>query len=411
MAQRRSLLDGDATPTQERANVFADEFEIDDDEDYAVADGFRPSVNRESVDGQPIRTVSHHYAETVTPSVPAMATRNSMRKSRSQAANPFSSPEDDDPPTMGERRHSLEFEPDSAIRRSVSSASSSQFAPTNTPRFGAGPSHPYGIYPQSTVARTPSVATQSTARAPTIRQSYSQNRPAHPYAMYPQGIDDDMDDGDDDDDIALHSQNPVVPVGFPGLGQNYTRRLGPDGEDQDLVGEDGHTEQLPPYSRYPEDGPEKMPLLPVALHSRAPVIGTDPGMPLMHTTIQPAPTPVPQSMTDESALERQRSRMSGVGLLGSTSSDTSSEKEKSYLQKSWKEKTWKEKRKTRVCGIPFWWILLGVCVLTFITAVLGGVVGGFVAGGKHARDKYDALLPCCLKLHTDDNPGTLLSPL
>ncbi|EME76889.1 uncharacterized protein MYCFIDRAFT_217131 [Pseudocercospora fijiensis CIRAD86] len=390
MDNRRSLLDDDATPTQERANVFSDEFEIDDEVDYFVADGFNAAAegvshNRQGSVDEPIRSVSAHFATNpVSPIPPAMASgpsRSSIRKSRSQA-NPFASPDDDEPASPGGRHHSLEFEPDGAVRRSVSSASSSQFAPTNTPRFGAGPSHPYGIYPQGTAARTPSLATQSTIR-PNARQSYSQNRPAHPYAMYPQGVDDDMDD--EDDDIALHNQNPVVPVGFPGLGQNYTRRIGPDGEDQDLIGEDGHTEQLPPYSRYPEDGPEKMPLLPMALHSRAPVAGTDPGMPLMHTTLEPSPTPQPQSMTDESALERQHTRMSrisGQALINSGSSDSTS-----MTKKSWKEKTWKEKRKTPFCGIPFWVILLGISVIVFISAVLGGVIGGFVAGGKHARDK------------------------
>lgn len=391
MEQRPSLLDGDVTPTHERNNVFGDEFEVDDFEFDGVADGFRPNVDRDGagdfsarqddVTVEPVRTVSAHYSTTpVTPTISRQATRTSTRKSR-QYPNPFASPEDDDETSRhAERPHSLEFEPDGVARRSTSSASSTVYAPTQSPRFGAGPSHPYGMYQQGTIARTMSVATSSTVR-PTGRQSYSQSRPQHPYAMYPQGVDDD--DLDDDDDMPIH-QNPI-PVGFPGVSQAYTRRLGPDGEDQDIIGEDGHTEQLPPYSRYPEDGPEKAPLLPpVPLHSRAPVLGTDPSMPLMHTTIQPCPTPVPQSMTDESTLHRSATRNSAQGLLSSSSSDDSSIR---AAKKEWKEKTWKEKRKTRFCGIPFWWILLSACVLAFVAAVLGGVIGGFVAGGKHARDK------------------------
>ncbi|KAF2167186.1 hypothetical protein M409DRAFT_66220 [Zasmidium cellare ATCC 36951] len=383
---RRSYLDGDATPTHEHTNVFGDEFEVDDFD--GVADGFRPNVDREEdaqsrqddVTDYPVpTTVSAHYATSpVTPTSPNGPSRNSTRKSRGYL-NPFASPDDED--SSHERQQSLEFEPDSLIRRSTSSASSHVYAQTNSPRFGAGPSHPYGAYQQGTVARTLSVGTTSTVR-PGPRQSYSQSRPQHPYALYPQGVDDDLED--DDDDTVQMRQNPV-PVGFPGLGQNYTRRLGPDGEDQDIIGEDGHTEQLPPYSRYPEDGPEKMPLLPTALHSRAPVAGTDPGMPLMHTALQPSPTPQPtQSMTDESALERHASRASTAHLISSSSSRTGSTFDE---KKSWKEKSWKEKRKTRFCGIPLWWILLGVAVLTFIGAVLGGVIGGFVAGGNHARDK------------------------
>ncbi|CAK1360124.1 hypothetical protein CB0940_06226 [Cercospora beticola] len=401
--QRRSLLDGSATPTQERADVFSDEHEVEDDE-FAwdgIADGFRPNVDRdegvpdarqEEVDGQPIRSVSAHYAPgNVTPTMGASSNRNSTRKSRTYP-NPFSSPEDE--PAPAQRNLSLEFErDDAAVRRSISSVSSSQFAPTHSPRFGAGPSHPYQIYPQTAVGRTLSNATQSTVVAPSVRQSYSNNVPAHPYAMYPQGVTEDMDDEEDTDDFGIRQQNPVT-VGFPGLGQNYTRRLGPDGEDQDLIGEDGHTEQLPPYTRYPEDAPEKAPLLmptaPTALLSRAPVAGTDPSMPLMHTMIQPSPTPAPQSMTDESALRRPSSRSSTNLLMHS---DSSSENlDKVSMHKTWKEKSWKEKRKTRMCGfgkfkgVAFQWILVVICVLVFVAALLGGVIGGFVAGGEHARN-------------------------
>lgn len=213
--------------------------------------------------------------------------------------------------------------------------------------------------------------------------------------MYPQGVGEDMDDEDDDTDDFGIRQNPVH-VGFPGLGQNYTRRLGPDGEDQDLIGEDGHTEQLPPYTRYPEDAPEKAPLLmptaPPSLFSRAPVAGTDPSMSLMHEHIQPASTPAPQSMTDASTLHRQNSRMSST--LALIRSDTSTENTSIMgAKKDWGEKTWKEKRKTRFCafgnfrGVAFQWILVVICVIAFVTALLGGVIGGFVAGGNHMRGK------------------------
>ncbi|EME41556.1 hypothetical protein DOTSEDRAFT_73851 [Dothistroma septosporum NZE10] len=392
MEHQHSLLDGDVTPTHERSNIFGDEFEVDDFEFDRVVDGFRPSVDRDEagdfgarqgdVTNEPVRTVSAHYSTTsVTPTISREATRTSTRKSRTYA-NPFASPEDDaETSRQAERPHSLEFEPDSIARRSNSSASSTVYAPAQSPRFGAGPSHPYGMYQQGTVARTASVTTASTVR-PTGRQSYSQSRPQHPYAMYPQGVNDE-DNLDDDEDMPIHQS--AIPVGFPGVAQGYTRRMGPDGEDQDIIGADGHTEQLPPYSRYPEDGPEKVPLLPpVPLHSRAPVLGTDPSMPLMHTTIQPSPTPVVQSMTDESVLQRSGTRNSTSALLSSSSSDNASIE---ASEKAWKDKTWKDKRKTRFCGIPFWWILLSVCVVTLVAAVLGGVIGGFVAGGKHARNK------------------------
>ena len=349
------------------------------DDEYAeefdgVADGFRPSGQGEEdfVEEQPVRSVSAQYANGSTSPQFARSrrtSRNSTRKSRTyaDADNPFSSPDDD------ERTPSMTFEPDLA-HRSISSASSQQFARTGSPRFGAGPSHPYAMYPQGTLARTPSVATQSTARAPTRHASMNQG-PQHPYALYPQGV------AEDEDDVA--PVNPV-PVGFAGMGQGYHRTLGPDGEDQDIIGADGHAEQLPPYTRYPEDGPEKMPLLvpeaPTALHSRAPVAGSDPTMDLMHNNLQPAPPPPPQqSMTDQSALPGgpRAPSVSGLEQMSPRSLADSL-----ASQKSWSEKSWKEKRKTKFCGIPFWWFLLATGVTVFIAAVLGGVIGGFLKNTK-----------------------------
>lgn len=356
------------TPTRDNPNVFDDEFEVEDVD--GTADGFRPGHNHDREGGW------RHDQDEEVPihSVPAHTepSRDSTRKSRSHV-NPFASPEDDAEPPL-ERTPSGNFAP-SIARRSVSSASSNQYAGTSSPRFGSGgPSHPYGMYPQGTMARTPSVATTSTARPQ--RQSSSRHEPQHPYALYTQGIGDDLDDEHES------VQNPV-PVGFLGLGASFQRRRGPDGEEQDIIGDYGHTEQLPPYTRYPEDGPEKAPLLdvpspPSALHSRAPVLGTDPGMPLMHTPLQPAQ----QSMTDSSNLNRQISTMSRRSMPGS---DESSSPSLLKSSKSWSEKSWKEKRKTKFCGIPFWWFLLALGVLGFMGVVLGGVIGGFVEGQQDSE--------------------------
>lgn len=386
MADRRSLLDGDGEEQERRRSladgmdVFDDEFEVDDFD--VVADGFRPE--RRSGTGAADATPAHNHdregyavaaryvPRPVTP--PAGMTegpsRNSTRKSRTYA-NPFASPEDE-AETPLRRTPSGNFTADLA-HRSVSSASSNVYASTHSPRMAAGgPSHPYGMYPQGTMARTPSVATQSTVRPQ--RNSSVRGGPAHPYAMYPQGVGDDLEDEHE-------SPQNLVPVGFPGLGQSYQRRMGPEGEDQDLIGDFGHTEQLPPYTRYPEDGPEK-PLLgvpdpPTALHSRAPVQGSDPGNPLMHAHLLPEQT---QSMSDESTLRRQGSMASRRSTLPRlepvSSSDTLI-----GSKKSWTEKTWQERRRTRLCcGIPFIWLAIGLAALLFVTALVGGVIGGYVVG-------------------------------
>jgi hypothetical protein len=375
---RRSLLDDDVPQTtRESMNVFDDEFEVEDFD--VIADGFRPgqSHDREGRQGDgeeedgSIRSGSAHYA---TGAILGGPSRNSTRKSRSQQ-NPFTSPEDEESPLQ--RTPSGNF---ISVRRSVSSASSNQYAGQSTSAFAPGPSHPYAMYPQGTVARTPSAATNSTSRPSRHSTTRYAPGPQHPYSLYPQGISDDPDDSSDP-----YSQNPV-PVGFLGLGQQFQRRRGPDGEEQDILGEYGHAEQLPPYTRYPEDGPEKAALLgvpnpPGPLHSRAPVLGSDPGMSLMHEPLRPQ-----ESMTDESNLQRQNSRMSRMSRDPEAPNGEGYSAQDSLLsKKSWSDKSWSEKRKTRVCGMPCWWFILMVGAAVFVGAILGGALGGFAAGQKSGQ--------------------------
>lgn len=367
--------------------MFDDEFAVDDFDDMMVADGFRPGMgdDRHSQD-PPIREASAHYTndpDLIT--APVAPNRNSISKTRSDE-NPFASP-DDGPQLEFERTPSMHsqstvsYAPGLA-RRSTSSASSHMYAGTQSPRFGTGgPSHPYAMYPQATMARSPSIATTSTIQP--NRTSTIQQAPQHPYGMYPQGV-------NEDDHVEDEIDTPTAAVGFPGLGQSYQRVRGPDGEEQDIVGMDGHAEQLPPYTRYPEDGP-KMPILavPGELHSRQPVAGSDPGMPLMHQHIPPPipPPQAPQSMTDQSSLNRHSIQDRGVDshaslpLMERVASESTG-----FSEKSWKEKTWKEKRKTKVCGIPVLWLVMAACFAGFVGAITGGIIGGYASGSKHGRE-------------------------
>jgi hypothetical protein len=387
MYSRRSQ-EGSRTPTQENRDVFDDEFAVDDFDDF-VADGFRPGGGDEHhTQDPPIHTASAHYADTpdlIT--APLVPNRNSISKTRSHE-NPFESP-DDEPHLEFERSPSMRsqstvsYAPGLA-RRSTSSASSHMFAGTHSPRFGTGgPSHPYAMYPQGTMARSLSVATTSTIQP--NRTSTIQQAPQHPYGMYPQGV-----NGDDDVEDEIDTPTAAQAVGFPGLGQTYERVRGPDGEETGFVGMDGHAEQLPPYTRYPEDGP-KMPILavPGETHSRGPVAGSDPGMPLMHQHMTP-PTPppmAPQSMTDQSTLDRHSTQDRGVDSHASLplierveSASTGS------TEKNWKEKTWKEKRKTKVCGLPVLWLVMAACAAGFVGAIVGGIMAGYASGSKHGRE-------------------------
>jgi len=371
---RRSLLDDDEAAEALRGSVFGDEHETQDFD--FVADGFRPTQQGAagSAAGRDGLVTGGETAQHALPTNSQINARNSIRKSRN-LANPFTSPEDVED-GLEEPHPSLHFELDeSSVRRSVSSASSAVYARTHSPRFGASamPSHPYNMYPQGTQVRSSTLTT--TSAAVSTRHSLSaRTGPQHPYAMYPQGIDDDHDH--EDEDVDLTQQNPV-PVGFAGVGNSYRRQVGPDGEEQDIIGSDGHAEQLPPYSRYPEDGPEKMPLMPTALHSRAPVHGSNPGMALMHAALQPSS--IAQSMTDASELEPLQSTPE-LTLLNSRSSRSIYEDDP---EKSWSEKSWRERSKTRVCcGVRLWWILAIFAAILFVLALVGGVAGGYLAGSR-----------------------------
>ncbi|KAL5118058.1 hypothetical protein ACEQ8H_004045 [Pleosporales sp. CAS-2024a] len=260
-------------------NVFDDDFEADPDEDDfmpSVSDGFRPAHASDgghgaSHDHDRADTLQRHTSTSKCPETDLRrtATRNSTAKVRDAA------PHDS-------RTHAMHHGAPSASgplahRASVSSTASFATTSNGENALETAPSHPYGMYPQYTMARSPSVASASTDRQP--HRSMSLHRPTHPYAMYSQsGIDEGLDEQMPPEPAhpTLPPVQTAIPLGFPGHGTGYRRVLGPDGEEQDIIGPDGHTEQLPPYSRFPEEGPTKASLAAEASASRT----------------LPAPTPV-----------------------------------------------------------------------------------------------------------------------
>lgn len=240
-------------------NVFDDDHEIDPDEDDfmpSVSDGFRPAnmsqgwnEDRQDHDRNDLLQRHTSTSKPTENDLRRTATRNSIAKVRNSMV------QDGRPPGMHNRGPSS---PPLGHRASVSSTGSFATTSNGDNPFETGPSHPYGMYPQNTMAHAPSVAT--TLAEPLPHRSMSLQRPTHPYAMYSQsGLDDELDE----EPLAEPTRPPVppiqtaIPLGFPGLNTGYHRVLGPDGEEQDIIGPDGHTEQLPPYSRFPEEGPTK----------------------------------------------------------------------------------------------------------------------------------------------------------
>ena len=206
-----------------------------DDDDYdlqamAISDGFRPTQS----------TQSHQASHVARPSQSSldMPAAGTMPSRPSSVAKPvpghgFSGPYN--------ASNALERGPMRSSSMSTDTPVMSAETPYEGPR---GPSHPYQMYPQDVrLARTASLATTSTA--PISERSYNGPRgPTHAYGLYPQNV------GTTDDVPGNRTPQGGINVGFPGTPDNYQRRLGPDGEEvADMIGPDGHTEQLPPYTR------------------------------------------------------------------------------------------------------------------------------------------------------------------
>lgn len=227
-----------------------------------------------------------------------------------------------------------------------------------------GPSHHYAMYPQNfSVSRSASIASASIAEPGA--SSTSRLGPAHPYNLYPQTT------SSESSSEGSH-RSTVVPIGFPGHNQQFTRRLGPEGEEQDIVGSFGHTEQLPPYSRFPD-----------TYDNKAAAVG------LLSATGEPAGGPSTHHSPVE-MQERQPSRVD-VPFTDITDGDRDARETPSpdpivlNSEKRWKQKTWKEKRKTKLWGpISVGAALLTVGVVVLIAGICGGVIGG-VLGHKHAK--------------------------
>lgn len=238
-------------------------------------------------------------------------------------------------------------------QRPVSSISGFSIPRTQSPFVGAsGPSHPYGMYPQDTSLNRSS--TISSIRPPE-RQYTGPSQPTHPYGMYPQAA------APEPDANPLAASADIASVGFPGLGRQYARRLGPDGEEaDDIIGPDGHTEQLPPYTRYPHALPSKERYAPGNSEESS----------------QSSPRIL------ESNASASESLLAGTTQAGD--SEPSGQREPSAERPSTKE-MWTERGKKRTCfgTMPRWTVVLILVAIVVGAATIGGLIGRFVRPPPH----------------------------
>ncbi|KAL8768647.1 MAG: hypothetical protein Q9209_005206 [Squamulea sp. 1 TL-2023] len=256
----------------------------------------------------------------------------------------------------------------SALYRSASGASITSMLRTQSPYQGSTPSQPYAMYPQNIgFSRTPSMATTSTVR-PRERSYVGSSRPAQPYGMYPQNT------VPEDNIGSMQSLHPPIPAGFPGRSYEYRRRLGPDAEDvDDLIGPDGYTEQLPPYTRYPDDIPPKE-----GVPGPASNLSVEHGEPGRSEEVLMNPFQSRESLQQppESILQDIEQHHRSTDATAAASSEPLQQDEGG----NFKERVKEQSRKRICCGrVPLW--VVAVLVLLMI-AVLAGTIGGVVGNAR-----------------------------
>ncbi|KAJ5644877.1 hypothetical protein N7507_010888 [Penicillium longicatenatum] len=258
-----------------------------------------------------------------------------------------------------------------AVQRNQSVSSRFSIPRALSPYNGAtGPSHPYSMYPQVGVSRSPSVGSTSTIR-PIDRPLGETSGPQHPYGMYSQNV---VEEGIDDE----------IPVGFPGLNSPYqpppSRRIDDVG---DIIGPDGHTEPLPPYSRYPTGAvpkPPGMEMETLAEGNNSPVDIHLP--PQEEQQLSTATREQPISNTSSRALIPETSANSGPNSGPAVAGATGATATTGIM--AFEEKL-KQKGKKRVCcGLPVWTIVL-IATVMLIGGSIGGVIGG-VLGTRKAQE-------------------------
>lgn len=265
----------------------------------------------------------------------------------------------------------------------------------------SGPSHPYTMYPQRTLSNV-TLSTDVSSLAP------SQNGPAHPYALYTQHT-----------TPVQEGSQQHIPLGFTAMAGGYQRQLGPDGEDAGgLIGPLGHTEELPPYTRYPTEA-----------YTRSPEAGTPITTPGTGTDAHASPSananastttgistlaasstrnpsianPIPGaggigmatrnpefSSTDED-LPRPRSNQSTRSTPSEASQHEINTAAQEMAEKPRMTK-WQRRARKKMCGIvPYWAICLLFSCVVIMASVMAGVLTTFLGidgGSEEETEEY-----------------------
>ncbi|KAM3074090.1 hypothetical protein ACMFMG_003087 [Clarireedia jacksonii] len=335
-------------------------YEEEDDDDYALAamgisdGGYRPADEAHSYrppqPTQPPPIEAPIRAAAFPPPRPSSMTKP-------KGTDSFALRHDGGMGSMSLRGPMFASTNNGLARSSSVSTESTIMRPESPYQGPSGPSHPYHMYPQeSRLARTASIATTSTVPAPQERFYTGPSGPTHPYGMYPQST------------VPESEADPIpvapIPVGFPGLNNDYQRRLGPEGEEAaDLIGPDGHTEQLPPYTKYPENALARK--VRPSIQVPDPIAGAG-GMGLA--------TRNPEFASREE-LNSPDSRQSTRSMVSDSSSQHVNAAAMELSEKP-QLKKWQITARKKLCNIvPVWVLVLILLMFVLFGIILGGVLG------------------------------------
>lgn len=178
--------------------------------------------------------------------------------------------------------------------------------------------------------------------------------------MYPQNT------TPDDDSSETH-----IGLGFPGLARPFEAGLSSSGNEVgDIVGTDGHVEQLPPYSRYADNVIAKGDM----------------------ATIDPQASIITEESATPSTLRGPEASRSDIELTAVGTSSTQDEVAR-------KEGLTEKRQRRTCCGLPIWTVLI-VGAIVVLAAVVGGVVGG-VVGNQHGQQHAVAAATTTIWLDAD----------
>ncbi|KAK4928838.1 hypothetical protein LTR66_016198, partial [Elasticomyces elasticus] len=351
MSRRESLL------ADEEENVFGDDHEIPDSpitvDNEPLGDVGRPQ--HQSFPQMAPLPIERTRTPTSYPQIPQLrSSHGSTRKRRLP----------EDVPSL-----SQPF----GLSRSASTASQISIPQAQNPYTGSErPQHDHQMYSQ--VYRNPSISSMSTMRAVQETSFVTPGGPSHPYHLYPQNT-----VAEDDEDNTAGG----IPLGFPGHVRFQQAGDASSNEMGEIMAFNGHLESLPPYSRYADNTVAKgnMDEINRQMLSRAASRVS------MAPSLRPPSSIAPSTAIGAAATVVASSHNDSSTLLPTQADPEVNSVEQDARKEGWKD-IWKEKakKKTFFGLIPLWGLtfIIFVLVCVVIAANLLGILIGRKQGKQYA---------------------------